>query len=233
MSQPFKLYRLQQFDSQIDQMRIKLHETEAALSNNTRVQQAEAARIEKDQALKIARKALRTIEEEVKMIQIKMEQTVSTLYSGKVHNPKELQDLQKENAALKRHISALEDHQLEEMLAVDEAEKNYKQSMTVLEETKQIDSNQKAGMTKIKVNQIKELEQMEIERQATASTISVEDLQVYDQVRKQKRGIAVSKVTDNACSSCGSTLTPSQIQSASSPNQLYRCSFCGRILYTG
>jgi len=141
--------------------------------------------------------------------------------------------LQKENAALKRHISALEDHQLEEMLAVEEAEKNYKQSMTVLEETQQIDSHQKAGLTKIKVNQIKELEQMEIERQATASTISVEDLQVYDQVRKQKRGIAVSKVTDNACSSCGSTLTPSQIQSASSPNQLYRCSFCGRILYTG
>ena len=233
MSQPFKLYRLQQVDSQIDQLRIRLHETEVALDDITSVQHAEADRVAKDQALKNARKALIAVEAEVKMIQIKLEQTESTLYSGKVRNPKELQDLQKENAALKRHISALEDHQLEEMLAVDEAEKNYKQSTVLLEETQQVDSRQKAGLAEMKINQIKELERMENERQATASTISAEDLQVYDQIRKQKRGHAVSKITDNACSSCGSTLTPSQIQAASSPNQLYRCSFCGRILYTG
>jgi uncharacterized protein len=233
MSQPFKLYRLQQIDSQIDQMRIKLHETEITLNDYTIVQKAEAARVVMDQALKNARKALRAVEEEVKLIQIKLEQTESTLYGGKVHNPKELQDLQKENAALKRHISALEDHQLDEMLAVDEAEKNYKQSAAFLEEIQKKDSHEKASLAEIKLNQIKELGRMESERQATASTISAEDLQVYDQIRKQKRGVAVSKVTDSACSSCGSTLTPSQIQSASSPNQLFRCSFCGRILYTG
>jgi uncharacterized protein len=233
MSQPFKLYRLQQIDSQIDQMRIKLHETEVTLNDNTIVQKADAARVVKEQALKNARKALRTVEEEVKLIQIKLEQTESTLYGGKVRNPKELQDLQKENAALKRHISALEDHQLDEMLVVEEAEKNYKQSAAFLEEIQQKDSHEKAGLAEIKLNQMKELGRMESERQATASTISAEDLQVYDQIRKQKRGVAVSKVTDSACSSCGSTLTPSQIQSASSPNQLFRCSFCGRILYTG
>jgi predicted nucleic acid-binding Zn-ribbon protein len=233
MSQPFKLYRLQQIDSQIDQKRIKLHETETALNDMREVQQAEAASVEMEHTLQKARKSVRVIEEEVKSVQIKMEQTESTLYGGKVRNPKELQDLQKENAALKRQISSMEDHQLDEMLAAEEAEKNYQKSAGFLEEIRKKDALQKAGLTEIKTNQLKELERLESERQATASTISPEDLQVYDQIRKQKRGVAVSKVSDNACSSCGSTLTPSQVQAASSPNQLSRCSFCGRILYTG
>ena len=233
MSQPFKLYRLQQIDSQIDQTRARLHDTEVALNDDLEVRQAEAAKVEMDHVLYKTRQTLRVVEEEVKAVQQKLEQTESTLYGGKVRNPKELQDLQKENAALKRQISALEDHQLDEMLSVEEAEKIQHQSVTFLEEIQKKDSLQKAHLAEIRANQIKELERMEGERQATASTISVEDLQIYDQIRKQKRGVAVSKVSDNACSSCGSTLTPSQIQAASSPNQLSRCSFCGRILYTG
>lgn len=224
---------MQQIDSQIDQMRVKLHETEIALSDTREVQRAGAARVEMEHALQKARKSLRVIEEEVKAVQIKMEQTESTLYGGKVRNPKELQDLQKENAALKRQISSMEDHQLEEMLTVEEAEKNYQTTAAFLEQIQKKDALQKTGLAEIKANQIKELERLESERQATASTISPEDLQVYDQIRKQKRGVAVSKVSENACSSCGSTLTPSQVQAASSPNQLSRCSFCGRILYTG
>jgi len=224
---------LQQIDSQIDQMRVKLHETEIALSDVREVQQAEAAKVEMEHSLQKARKNLRVIEEEVKAVQFKMEQTESTLYGGKVRNPKELQDLQKENAALKRQINSMEDHQLEEMLAVEEAEKNFQAAAALLDDVQKKDAVHKSGLAEIKANQIKELERLESERQATASTISPEDLQVYDQIRKQKRGVAVSKVSDNACSSCGSTLTPSQVQAASSPNQLSRCSFCGRILYTG
>lgn len=233
MSQPFKLYRLQQIDSQIDQTRARLHETGIALNDSTEVRQAEAARVEMDHALHKARQALRVVEEEVKAVQLKLEQTESTLYGGKVRNPKELQDLQKENAALKRQISAFEDHQLEEMMAVEDIEKKQQQAAAFLGEIQKKDSLQKNHLAEIKANQVKELERMESERQATASTISADDLQVYDQIRKLKRGVAVSKVSDNACSSCGSTLTPSQIQAASSPNQLSRCSFCGRILYTG
>jgi predicted nucleic acid-binding Zn-ribbon protein len=233
MSQPFKLYRLQQIDSQIDQTKSRLQETEIALSDNSEVQGAKSAKSEMDLALLKAQKALRVAEEEVKAVQLKLEQTESTLYGGKVRNPKELQDLQKENAALKRQINALEDHQLDVMLAVEEAENKHQQSVSFLDETQKKDSVQKSKLAEFKTNLINELERLESERQATASTISADDLLIYDQIRKQKRGVAVSKITDNACSSCGSTLTPSQIQAASSPNQLSRCSFCGRILYTG
>ncbi len=233
MSQPFKLYRLQQIDSQIDQMRAKLRETEAALGDDREVQQAEGARVEAEHALLKARKALRVAEEEAKAVQMKLEQTESTLYGGKVRNPKELQDLQKENGALKRQISTLEDRQLDEMLAVEEAEGAFNQAASACDDVREKDSSRKAGLSALKASQIKDIERLETERQAASSTISADDMQVYEQIRKQKRGVAVAKVSDNSCSACGSTLTPSQVQAASSPNQLSRCSFCGRILYTG
>jgi predicted nucleic acid-binding Zn-ribbon protein len=233
MSQPFKLYRLQQIDSQIDQLQARLHETEIALNNFKEVQRAEAAKSEMEHALQKAKKNLRIIEEEVKAVEIKLEQTESTLYGGKVRNPKELQDLQKENTVLKRQIDTMEDHQLEEMLAVEEAEKKYQQSVFFFQEVNRKDALQKASLAQAQENQVKDLGRLEDERRATVSTIPPEDLQIYEQIRKQKRGVAVSKVSDNSCSACGSTLTPSQIQAASSPNQLSRCSFCGRILYTG
>lgn len=233
MSQPFKLYRLQQTDSQLDALRARLHETQMALDDNRGVQQAEAARYDMELALVKAQKVLHKVEEEVKAVQLKLEQTESTLYGGKVRNPKELQDLQKENAALKRQIGLLEDHQLDEMLAVEEAEKLHKLAMTSLEEIQKKDALQKKDLSETKARQEKELSSLESERQAIAATISADDLLIYDQIRKQKRGVAVSKISDNACASCGSTLTPSQIQAASNPNQLSRCSFCGRILYVG
>ncbi len=233
MSQPFKLYRLQQIDSHLDHLRAKLRETEIALNDAKEVQRAEASRIETEKNLQKARKTLRTVEEEVKAVQFKLEQTESTLYGGKVRNPKELQDLQKENAALKRQINTMEDHQLEEMLAVEEAEKANRQAIVFFEDVQKKDAAQKKGLVELKASQVKEIERLESERLATSSAVSPEDLQVYEQIRKQKRGVAVAKVSENACSACGSTLTPSQVQAASSPSQLSRCSFCGRILYTG
>lgn len=46
---------------------------------------------------------LKTAEAEAEAQKIKIEQTEASLYGGSVHNPKELQDLQREVASLKKH----------------------------------------------------------------------------------------------------------------------------------
>jgi predicted nucleic acid-binding Zn-ribbon protein len=78
-----------------------------------------------------------------------------------------------------------------------------------------------------------EVSRLEGERLAAASSISPEDMRLYDQLRAQRRGIAVAKVTDRACSACGSTLNATLLQAAHSPSQIARCDTCGRILYSG
>jgi uncharacterized protein len=233
MSQPFKLFRLQQVDSLIDQARARVNEIDRIISEDSRLKIAQSRAAQTEEALAQVRKSLRRAEEEVKAQQIKIEQTESTLYGGKVRNPKELQDLQNESAALKRYLNVLEDRQLEEMMLAEEAEEKHEVALRELAEVRETVHGQHTVLITEQQSLTKDLGRMESERQATVSTIEAEDLNLYNLLRKQRKGVAVSKVSENACSACGSTLTPSTVQSAHSPSQITRCTFCGRILYAG
>lgn len=233
MSQPFKLYRLQQIDTQLDRVRARLQEIDAALSEDEALQQAQKKSQESSAVLEKERKALRRAEEEVNDQRIKIEQTEAALYGGKVRNPKELQDLQKESAALKRYRGVLEDRQLEAMLAVEEAEAAHAAAQAELASVQLERSRQHSGLIEEQAGLLRDVERIEAERQAAGSSIGAAELTLYEQLRRQRRGIAVAKVTDRACSACGSTLNAALLHAARSPSQITRCDACGRILYAG
>ncbi len=124
MSEPFKLFRLQQIDTLIDQHRTRLREIDAILSDQTVIRSAEARVNETKAAFLSAREDLHHAEGLVQAQRIKIEQTEASLYGGKIRNPKELQDLQNELAALKRYLTVLEDKQLDAMMKSEEAEQH-------------------------------------------------------------------------------------------------------------
>ena len=233
MSQTFKLYRLQQIDSQLDRIRARVRQIEAALNEDQAVKEAQTNLDQATQQLDVQRKSLRQAEEQVREQRVKIEQTEATLYSGKVRNPKELQDLQNETAALKRYRSTLEDRQLEVMIAVEEAEAEQLESKQALEQVQEQFQKQSGELTQEQTTLNAELARLETEREAAARSIETADLTLYNQLRQQRRGIAVAKVSDNACSACGSTLNSSLLHQARSPSQIVRCDTCGRILYGG
>lgn len=233
MSQPFKLYRLQQFDTQLDQARARLGRIEQILNDDKRLNEAQAQAAQSDRALQEALRALKRAEDDVQAQNIKIEQTEASLYGGKVRNPKELQDLQNESAALKRYLSVLEDRQLEQMMSVEEAEAVHERAAKNLEEVRSSLAVQHEALIAERNALLKDVERMENERAAAVSAIEPDDLRLYEQLRVQRRGVAVARISDGACSACGSTQTPSTLQAAHSSNQLIRCAFCGRILYAG
>jgi predicted nucleic acid-binding Zn-ribbon protein len=233
MSQPFKLFRLQQIDSQLDQDRRRLTEIEAILSNNDALDQAQGSEKQAVEAGDRARKGLRKAEEAVQAQRVKIEQTNATLYGGKVRNPKELQDLQNEIGALKRYLSILEDRQLEAMLELEEVEKQEAAASAELEKVQKEVKALHANMIQEQAALTQNVRNSEVERQAAVSAIPQEDLSLYEQLRRQRRGVAVARVTDKACSACGTILNFALLHAARSPNQLTRCDSCGRILYSG
>ena len=233
MSQPFKLFRLQQLDSQLDRARARLTEIETTLSQDEQLRQAQ---VEADQAaadLALARKALRQAEDNVVQQRIKIEQADAALYGGKVRNPKELQDLQNDTAALKRYRSVLEDRQLEAMMAEEDAVANSSAAIARLERVRSDTAERNALLLSEKTRLLQEINHTEEERQAASASIEASDLALYEKLRTQRRGIAVSKITNKACSACGSTINAALLDAARSPNQLSRCDVCGRILYLG
>lgn len=231
MSASLGLYRLQLLDSRMDEIRARLEEIRQTLENDKEILQAKKQAAETASILKLAQHALNQAEAEVDKLRVKIDQSESNLYSGTVKNPKELQDLQNEIMALKRHLITLEDRQLDAMVGVETAEQTHQVALDELEDLKSQFTKQNQTLTSEQSDLEKEFDRLDTERQAAISPLDASLLDVYDQLRKQKRGLAIVSVNDGACAACGTTLTPAQFQIARSTSQSYNCPTCGRILF--
>lgn len=231
MSAALGLYRLQQVDSQIDQIQARLKVIRETLENDLDLQAATRQFTSADNDYADAQRALKQSEAEVEKQRIKIEQAEASLYGGRVHNPKELQDLQKDVASLKRYLETLEERELEAMLRVETSEKESQAARANLNHVQSNRSDQNRDLTQERELLHKNLERLNTERQAVVRDLAQQQLGVYDRLRQQRRGIAVTTISDAACAACGTTLTPSQQQNARSTSQLFNCPSCGRILY--
>ena len=231
MSAALGLYRLQQVDSQIDQIQARLRMIQQTLENDVTLRTANDQFSAATTRHKDAERLLKLSEAEVEKQRLKLEQTDASLYGGKVQNPKELQDLQKDVASLKRHLETLEERELEAMIAVETAEQELQTAKTGLEGIQANLKEQNKDLTSESEILRKNLERLNSERQAVVTDIAGQTLNVYDQLRKQKRGLAITTIADSSCEACGTTLTASQQQNARSTSQLFHCPTCGRILY--
>jgi hypothetical protein len=184
-------------------------------------------------ALKDAQKNLRIAEELVQAQNNKIELNQAALYGGKVRNPKELQDLQNESAALKRHLAVLEDQQLESMLALETAENLHLEAEKYMKATIGMVGEQQASLIGEQDRLVKSIERLDAERLAASHSLPPESIKLYERLRPNKHGMAVTSVSEKTCDACGHTLTPGEWQAARAPNQLCFCPSCGRILYAG
>ena len=233
MSEPFKLYRLQQVDSNLDVLNARLNDIEDILGADEEIKTAKGKSERAVELREVAEKDLRTTEDEVKAQQIKLEQNQAILYGGSVTIPKELQDLQAEAQALNRQLEIVENIQLEKMLASEEAqneETNLNTDLSELEGKKAIEHGELAT-ERDELHQ--EVIRLNDDRGAAINGVDPKDLASYDKLRKTKSGLAVAKVQDKSCTACGTLLSESLAQAARSQNVLSHCSTCKRILYSG
>jgi len=215
----------------MDQAQSRLKLIRQTLENDVELRAVNEKFAAAEEKLRNAERLLKLSEQEVEKQRIKIQQTESSLYGGLVHNPKELQDLQKDVASLKRHLETLEERQLEAMLTVETAEQELQQTRLELENIK---SNRGAQFRDLNdesdiIN--KDIDKLSSERNAVMKDIGGQAVVIYDQLRKQRRGVAVATISDGSCAACGTTLTQSHQQNARSATQLFYCPSCGRVLY--
>ena len=231
MSAALGLYRLQQVDGQIDQIQARQKWIQDTLLNDSSLRAATQACAAADTKFKEVSRLLKQSEAEVEKHRAKIEQTEASLYGGSVRNPKELQDLQKDIVSLKKHLETLEERELEAMLLAESTEQEFQSAKSELERTQVQANEQNQGLSSESEALIKNLERLQTERKAVIGDLAAPAVEMYDQLRRQRRGVAVAVVTDSACAACGTTLTPAQQQNARSTSQLFNCPSCGRILF--
>ncbi len=231
MSAALGLYRLQQVDSRIDQVQSRLKAIRQTLENDAELRLVNDRFLASEEKLRNAERILKQSELEVEKQRVKIQQTEASLYGGLVHNPKELQDLQKDVASLKRHLETLEERQLEAMDIAETVEKEMQGANADLEHIQENRGEQLRDLTQESDALNKDMARHFSERNAVMKDIETATIHIYDQLRQQRRGIAVTTISDDSCTSCGTMLRQSLQQSARSASQLFHCPSCGRILF--
>ncbi len=229
----FHLFQLQKLDSRLDSINDRLRKISIILSGDARIAAAEKVLAEKKNSFLNLQKKLQTIEDSIHDKRLKIEQSEASLYGGGIKNPKELQDLQKEIVSIKSNILALEESELAAMFDVEYAEKELavaEQDMNTVTNAVASDLSQLNAEQNDLLQNVKKITQ---EKSAIVSQISSNSLELYEELRKKKKGIAVAAVEDRCCSVCGTELTPAEFQAAKSPSSLFYCASCGRVLYVG
>ena len=232
MSESLNLYRLQKLDTQIDHIESRLQEIDQALSDDRRVKKAQITLKKATEAAQKAKSALKEIENQVGDTRIKRKTTQASLFSGKIKNPKDLQDLQKDAEALGRYIEKLEDQQLEAMIASEAADEAAANAEKALLQAKGTAAEDNASLLGEKTALDEELNKALREKEAVLQSVKESNLVLYQKLRKSKRGSAVTTVTDGGCSICGQALPPADIQTVRAGATIVFCPSCGRILFS-
>ncbi|HUN23919.1 MAG TPA: hypothetical protein PK299_12395 [Anaerolineales bacterium] len=231
MSRAQNLYKLQQIDSELDHCLHRLAEIVKLLADDTTIQAAVQKFEQAEQVTKQARLAKSRLDDELQRTQDKRASSEQKLYGGTVKNPKELKDLQDLGVALSKQIAHLEEQQLEAMIVLEEQEALEKAAQAAL----QMARNQKATQTATLTAEQATLREQGLglkKKRAVAETpISAEDRTRYAELRKAKRGVAVSLTQDATCTACGIGMSTVRATQARTSADLVLCGNCGRILY--
>ncbi len=229
----FHLYQLQKVDLKLDALNKRLAEIDRIRKDNSvRMDLENTYKVAKNQ-LDRQQKEYSDLVEKIDAKKLKSEQSESSLYSGSIKNPKELQDLQNEIKSLKNSISLLEDSQLQQMIDLEQSQGIVLSAQTAIDSFEEKNKLNFSILFSEELEKKTEIDKIDQERKLIMEQIDPINLEKYSQLRSSKKGIALSTIEDGCCAVCGTTLTPADCQTAKSPSKMAFCSSCGRILYAG
>jgi uncharacterized protein len=235
MSRWDDLLAVQEHDTTIDQLvhrqrtlpaRAELEGAMAELAKvGKRVTEVEAARHE------LAR-AQQRLEDEITTISTKAQHHDAALYSGTVTNPRELQAMQDEIAALKRRIGQLEDQELEVMEQIEPLDADLVQLAGQQATLDERSTELRGSIAEDEVSIDEQLATVRAERDALAAGVEPDLLTEYDQLRLRPGGIAIARLVGGHCGGCHLALSAMEVDRIKHlpPDEPARCDECGRLL---
>lgn len=232
MNQTRALYQLQQIDLQLDKRRRRLRDVTAALEQDTVLRQAQADVAAVQAALRPQETSATNLNLEIQTVSSQSTELTNRLYGGKVHNPKELQDLEDKIAELKRRRGSLEDALLETMIKIEELQGSLAAAQERLGQIENERSTELTSLTQEQKNLKRDIKALKIEREAAVQNVTADNLELYDTLRSTKQGQAVSTLDGEMCSYCRVGQTTTLVQRVRQGNELVLCYSCGRILVT-
>jgi predicted nucleic acid-binding Zn-ribbon protein len=152
------------------------------------------------------------------------------MYDGSIVNAKELEALQHEIASVHKRRSDRED----ELLALLEMRENLEadavaagqQSAALRARADEAASAATDELARIETD----IAERTTQREAIAAEIDAELLELYDDLRRQKKGIGAAALVDGVCQACHEQLSSVELDKLKRAEGIRRCEHCRRIL---
>lgn len=228
------LLELQRIDSAID----RLNQRAAALPEQVELDRltdelaaARKTHAERELAFGAVSRETAKFEAEVTTLTDKIKHENDRLYSGSVGSPKELTAIQAEIDGLRKRKNHVEDQLLELMEKKEEAEKLFQESTA---QTDALAAQQAAATTardEASLHIAADIETLQSERTALLPSIPAEAVELYEEVRPKKEGVAVAAYEHGVCRGCMVELSPvARDEIKRSDDPFVRCENCRRLL---
>ena len=227
------LLELQELDTAIDRSRGRLAALEAG-------EGLEAARREADEAerelgelgLKLDElgRDQQRFEHEIDSMSQKAAAEERRLYDGSVANARELDAIRHEIESISRRRTDREDELLTVMQMREDLERDAAQargrSDTLRGKVEEVERSASEELGRIRA----ELDERIEARTKLAATVEPEYLELYEDLRPQKRGVAAVALIDGVCQGCHEQLSAVYLDRLKRSTGPKRCEHCRRIL---
>jgi predicted nucleic acid-binding Zn-ribbon protein len=228
-----RLLELQELDSAIDRLEARKRQLEEGLELSearAAMEDAEAGLGELRLGVDAVVREQQRLEREIDSMTRKAEVDEKRLYDGSIANVKEMEALQHEISSLKDRRSRSEDELLEQMVRKDDLEARAVEAGTAVQQTR-------AKLDAMGGEAVKELERIEADlaekraaREKLVSEFDDELLELYEELRRQKRGVAVAALVEGVCQACHEKLSAMEMDRLKRTDGVKRCEYCRRIV---
>jgi predicted nucleic acid-binding Zn-ribbon protein len=229
------LLDIQEIDTAIDRLTTRMRALEAGHDVAAALAEAnEAERLLGELRLRLdelSRDQMR-FEHEIDSISQKAAAEERRMYDGSVANVKELDSIRHEVDNLKKRRSDREDELLGLMEVREELEAQERAAAerwgTLRAQVETVEGTAADELGRLTT----ELKERSEARTALAETVDAELLELYEDLRPQKKGIAAVALVDGVCQGCHEQLSSVEIDRLKRTEVTKRCEHCRRILVT-
>jgi predicted nucleic acid-binding Zn-ribbon protein len=228
-----RILELQELDTSIGrltQRRAQLEAGEEVSAIRTEMEEAESRLGELRLGLDAVGRESARLEHEIDSMGAKLAAEEKRLYDGSIANTKELEALQHEIANLKERRSRAEDELLDQMVRREDMEARAGAAEGDL-------GSVRVRLEAVGGDAVRELEEIEAglaghgtERDALALEMDEELLELYEDLRRQKKGVGAAAIVDGVCQACHEKLSAVELDRLKHDDGIKRCEYCRRIV---
>jgi predicted nucleic acid-binding Zn-ribbon protein len=228
-----RLLDLQELDIGIDRLTARREELESG-------EEVRAARADLERAegllgeLRLALDSLdreqRRLEGDIDSLSRKAEDEQKRMYDGSVANPKELEAIQHEVESLRARRGRIEDELLEQMERREDLDGRISRAQADATAARERLS-EVSGESAHELEDIsKQLAERGAEREGLLPAFDEDLLDLYGDLRRQKRGVGAAALIDGVCQGCHQKLSAVEMSRLKKAQGVKRCEYCRRIL---